>query len=207
MLDRLAGLALLRVRCAFLGPAHRLPHPVGNLVRARPVEVLDEEVANDRSRIRIGADQFNHLVRRFLAQAGEGRTRRDGEVIAARGEVVDLGDLAHLAGLRVFLLLLNRLIDPLHVGLAVFTDDADHLGNRIDLRNEVDHDPAGVTDGAAQVVDEMERGVVALHLPGDDGLAGGLVRPRTEAGVIDAHHGLNVVGGVQRLLQGSSRHA
>ena len=63
-----------------------------------------------------------------------------------------------------------------------------------------------MANGPREVVDEVEGGVVRLHLPGDDGLAARLVRPRAEAGVIHADHGLDVVRGVQGLLKRTGRH-
>ena len=85
-------------------------------------------------------------------------------------------------------------------------DDPQDPRDAVNLGDQVNQDAARVTDAARQVVDEVEGGVIALHLAGDNGLSACLVRPGSQAGVIHAKHGLDVVRGVQGLLQGSRRH-
>ncbi len=58
-----------------------------------------------------------------------------------------------------------------------------------------------MTDGARQVVDEVEGRDVALPLPRQDRPARGLVRGRPQRSVEQAQDRLDVVRGVQRLLQ------
>src|SRR5690349_15777319 len=62
------GLAAIAGRHAL---SERL-QPLRDDVSARPVEILCQLIAQHRSRCGKGADQFDHLVRRFLASGGEG---------------------------------------------------------------------------------------------------------------------------------------
>ena len=62
-----------------------------------------------------------------------------------------------------------------------------------------------MADRPRQVVDVVEGRDIPLPLPGQDRLAARLIRPRPQARVMQPHDRLQVVGGVQRLLQGPGR--
>jgi hypothetical protein len=64
-----------------------------------------------------------------------------------------------------------------------------------------------VLDSSRQIVDEMERGDVTLALPRHDRAPARLVRPRAERRIVHPDDRLHVVGGIQRLLQRTRRHA
>ena len=87
----------------------------------------------------------------------------------------------------------------------VLAKNPQHTARRIDVRDQVNDDPPRVTNGAGQVVNEVEGRGVRLFLTGHDRPAGSLIRPRADTGIVNADNRLHVVGSVQRLLDRPGR--
>ena len=172
-------------------------HPFGNLVRARPIEALDQQIANNRRGLREDPQQLHHLFGCLLTLSDETRSRLDRQIVFANRQVV--------YPRRTRYLLLLRIAQRLALGRAVLPEGADNPFARIDMRDQVEHHPPTMADRTGQIILEMKRGHVALALACIDGLAARFIRRRPEGRVVQPHDALHVVVGVHGLLQRTRR--
>ena len=106
-----------------------------HLLSARPVHVLDEQVASNFPQVRVALQQLSHRLQRLLTLGGKAWPGDDHHVVLADAGVVDLFD--HNAPLVADLL--DRLglhrVDLDHLGLAVLADDPGDALGVVDLRD------------------------------------------------------------------------
>ena len=182
-----------------------LLEPLGNLLRARPVHVLDEQIASHLPQVRVALQQLSHRFQRFLTLGRVVRARDDHDVVLADARVVNFID--HDA---VFVDdLLDRLglhrIDLGHARLAIFTNDAGDPLSVVNLRDQVHQLTTNVADEPPIVVDVVVRARVAFLLTGQDGAARALVGRLAQRCVVLARGVFDIVCRAHLGLQQSRR--
>ena len=170
-----------------------LLEPRCHLLRARPIHVLDEQIACHSPKLRVGLQDHRHGVQGFLTLGHVAWAGRDHHVVGADAGVVDLFDQrAHLVAdfLNRFSL---RWVELDHIDFAINADDAGDALRVVNLRDHVHDLPGDVADRTGQVVHVMVRTHVALLLAGEDGLTRAFIALHPKAGVVLARCTLNVV--------------
>ena len=111
---------------------------LGHLLRARPIHILDEQIASDGPELRIRLEQHRHGVEGFLTLGHVAGASCDAHVVHAHRGVVDLVD--HAAVLIADLLDGFGLhgVDLDHADFAVETNDAGHTFGVVNLRDQID---------------------------------------------------------------------
>jgi hypothetical protein len=145
-----------------------LGKPCGHLLRARPVHVLDEQVAGHRPQLRVALQQLAHGVQRLLPLGHVAWAGRHRNVVLADVGVVDLLDDDALLVLNLPDRHRLRRVNHGLICLAVHADDARNALRVVDLRYQIDQLPRGVPNRPRQVVHIVVGAGVGLLLARQD---------------------------------------
>ena len=170
-----------------------LGKPCGHLLRARPVHVLDKQVAGHRPQLRVALQQLAHGVQRLLTLGHVAWAGRHRHVVLADAGVVDFLDDNPALVLDLLDRHGLRRVDHRLVSLPVHADDARNALGVVDLGDHVHQLPRGVPNRPRQIVHIVVGAGVGLLLAGQDGAARTLVAGCTQTGVVLPGRTLDVV--------------
>ena len=141
-----------------------LGKPLGHLLSARPVHVLDEQVTGHLPELWVALQQLSHRLQRLLALGGVAWAGGRHDIVLANAGVVDfLYDNALLVNNLVDRLWLVR-VDLDHLRLAVLANDPRHALRVVNLGDQVDQLPGDVPNATGEVVAVMVRANIAFSL-------------------------------------------
>ena len=151
------------VRLKELG-VNSLGKPLGHFLRARPVHVLDEQVASHGPKSRVALKKLRHGVKRFLTLGHVARPGRDAHIVLANAGVVDFFNynVGVFGAYNLLDRLLLRRVNLSHVRFTVDADDAGDALGVVDLWNHVYDLARRVANGAGKVVNVVICACIAL---------------------------------------------
>ena len=192
------------VRVVYQLRVNGLGKSFAHLLSARPIHILDEQVAGHGPQVWIALQEPRHGVQRLLPLGHVARAGRHRNVVLADIRVVDLLDRG--AGLLVYDLthrLGLRRVDHCLVCLTVNADDPSNALRVVDPRDHVDELPRCVPNGSRKVVDKMVGAGIALPLSRQNSATRGFVACRAQTAVVLAGCAFNVIRGAHLGLQKS----
>ena len=142
-----------------------LGKPCGHFLRARPVHVLDKQVAGHSPQLRVALQQLAHSVERFLPLRHVARANSHRNVVLADIGVVNLFNNNTLLVLNLLDRHRLRRVDHGLVGFAVHADNPRNALGVVDFRYQIDQLPCCVTNSTGQVVNIMVGAGVGLLFP------------------------------------------